>query len=338
MNEIQLKGTYHEMGLQHGKLLRGMPIFNEPTGILAEKRRQLADQCEKIIDEYCPGITDHLRGFAEGGNFEYDEVKIVPFCLNFLSVPIPSCTIATLSGNYTQNAQPLFIRSYDWDYTAETYSIFYHTHLSGGLENYGFCDIWGSRYGGVNQEGLTIAITGSPSYKGPPQPGISMNILVWWILDHFTTVAQVVEFLNKVPHLSAFNFMVMDKNGNMAQIVVTHEQILTSQSSTEFFTQTNHFQSEEMSKYAIPGFDTGSSAIRLENIQKWICQNKSSITPESALKFIQTPVTSGGICDHGQFGEIIFGTIWAWVYDYEKEKLYYFPGSPSKNEVKCKKF
>ncbi len=334
MHTITLSGTYFEMGVQLGENLKKSgfnPEFIIPKNYTGY---EFLAECEAAIAEHTPGIIKNLKGIAKGGDYDYERLKILPMSLFFDSpkMNLPSCTVFAIKGEYTESKKPIFVRNYDWDISFQSLLTVTHSALTQGIPNVGFGDTYGTRYGGTNANGLTIAITSGGSYGGIPKPGITMCLATRWMLDQLSTTEEAVNFLEKIPHVHGFNYMICDADGSIARIATTPERVEVDYANDGVLIQTNHYINPKMQKIENESLIPVSSKIRYQNVQDWIKSHKNPISVADIRDLTSLDVEKNGICDHGEFEGIKFGTIWSWIFDYDAKQLSLSPGPPCKME------
>ncbi|MHA1591828.1 MAG: C45 family autoproteolytic acyltransferase/hydrolase [Candidatus Heimdallarchaeaceae archaeon] len=336
MMEVNLKGSYFEMGVQVGEQLKKVG-FN-PENVIPKNYDgyDFLAKCEEIIQEHIPEIIENFKGMAKGGNFDYDRLKILPMTL-FFDTPKetpPSCTVVVISGEYTETKKPIFFRNYDWNIDFEKFLTVTRAEPENGIQNIGVGDTYGGRYGGTNKAGLTIAMTGGRTYRGAAKPGIIMSIAVRWILDQFSTTEEAVTFLQKIPHVHGFNFVVCDQKGLIARVAATPEKVDVEYPKSGFLIQTNHYITKEMKMIENPELIFASSITRYQHAKNWFENRKGLITMDYIKKLTQKGLDEGGVCDHGVHEGVKYASIWSWIKDYSTSGLYLTPGIPCENEYR----
>lgn len=324
---IELKGSYFEMGKTLGELYRQnkfnfsfLPKFNT-------KQIEMADEAEKLVEKYLPGMLDFLKGMSEAG-YNYNDLRLLPLALAHSTESSPSCTVIYLPAGYTRSGSGIFIRNYDWEYSSIPLYTKTHFQLDNGIENYSFSDLWFGAYGGVNKEGLCMAITAAPTYCGRKSVGIIMTLALQWSLDHFKSCQEAIEFMERIPHLGAFNYLISDKQGNAVRIAATSEKVHFEHGSQKLMVQTNHYVNQEMEYLHDPQKLFPSTLSRYNNAHKWAWKNKGGIGPAESEKFMKLPLEEGGIFDYAVWEGKENGTIWGWYFDYETMTLHYSVSKP----------
>jgi len=316
MNIFEFKGTPTEMGAQNGKYLKG--FFKAPPA--SEAKKKFTAQCIPHIEKYTPGIIEETDSLAETIGEDRELMRCFLLTLGLE----PGCTVFTLSGNKSLEETPIFARNYDWDPSFLQYFHLVKSKPQGKYTNLGFSDVMVGRYGGVNEKGLACAITAEPAYTGKPQPGVRMNLAVRWILENHESTSEAIEWLTKVPHQYAHNYLIADKTGELARVESSPEQDKVT-TSTEFIHVTNHYLDKEMRKLENPTFDYSNTHRRYNTIDKWY-QGKDTINLADVKKVLSTH--ENGVCNHGEG----FETIWSWIAPLGKRYAYVCHGSPCKGK------
>jgi predicted choloylglycine hydrolase len=213
-----------------------------------------------------PEFLDELRGISDAVDIDYDIVKIWPLCLY---AKLQSCSAVAISRDYTAQGKPLFIRNYDFlDSDGKDFTVF-STKPKDGYSSLGFTDAMSGRYCGFNEKGLVVASSIS-GYAGSTQPGITSNLVTRWILDHFASTGEAVEFLRKVPHFHGWNFLLCDAHNGIVRVETCPERVEAISFEEGFGFITNHYMSEEMRKLEEKDWrSSGSTVRRHENILDW---------------------------------------------------------------------
>lgn len=113
-------------------------------------------------------------------------------------------------------AGPALLRNYDYD--ANLFDgIVLHTRFSGRTVMGMSDQLWGL-LDGVNEDGLAASLTfGGRREVGP---GFGIPIVVRYLLETCTTVAEAAQVLERVPIHLAYNITLVDKQGGHATVFV----------------------------------------------------------------------------------------------------------------------
>ena len=320
MNILRFKGDYRETGRQYGSMVKGH--FNAFPA--SEKKRRYTKECEKVTEEHCPGIVDHIEAFSEASAIDVELMKCFILTLGLE----PNCSVFAVSGEQTSSGNPVFARNYDWDLEFKDFFTPIIVEPRNSITNISFTDHMIGRYGGVNKEGLAAAITAIPAYQGKPSIGIRMNIATQWILDNFNDTHEAAEWLKAIPHQWAHNFLIADKNGQLARVETAPEETMIAYSE-EFIATTNHYHNPEMKKLENPEFDYTNTHTRYNNLVKWYKANKNNVTTDTVKHVLRSH--EDGVCDHYEDENTMAGTIWSWISHLGTGTIHICHGAPCQN-------
>jgi predicted choloylglycine hydrolase len=323
MDVVTLKGTYEEIGVQHGLLLKGS-LNAFPA---SDAKKEFARKCEATTREHCPGLVDEIEGLSSSAELDPDLMKCFILTLGLE----PGCSVLALSGEHTVDGVPVLARNYDWDVTFKEYFTPFRVELTGGLTSISFTDHMVGRYGGANEAGLAAAITAIPAYRGRPTPGIRMNIATRWILDHHRTTEEAAEWLAETPHQWAHNFLLADSKGTLARVETAPERTRI-QYSEDFIATTNHYHDEEMKGLEDPEFDFSNTHRRYGNMERWHEGNGDKIGLDEIRRMLSDHET--GVCDHYEHQGVRGGTIWSWIAPLGERRAHVCHGPPCSNDYK----
>ncbi len=331
MYQVRLKGTYYEMGVQQGQLMNGRILpsiwLESIREAVPAERAEFADECEEVVRRYMPGFLDELQGVSDAVQADYQKVRVWPLC-SYARLH-QSCTAIAISGRYTAEGKPLFIRNYDYlDSDQKDFTAFW-TKPQNGYANLGFSDAMSSRYCGFNEKGLAVA-TSISGYSGSTQPGLVFSLVTRWILDQCPTTRKAVEFLMRVPHFHGWNFLLCDMEDNIVRVETCPERVETVDCDEGLGVSTNHYLSERMQEFEDKNWRSeGSTEKRHVNSLKWFRSRTEPITTDYACRLAQTRVDEGGICD--RFVGVDGGTLWSWIHTIGQSTVLVSDGSPCEN-------
>jgi predicted choloylglycine hydrolase len=329
MYQARLKGTYYEIGRQQGEMMKRKTVpsiwsdsFRETANQI---RTEFADKCEEIVHQYMPEFLDELKGVSDALGADYNAVKIWPLC-SYARLQ-QSCSVVAVSGEHTAQGKPLFIRNYDYlDTDGKDFTAFW-TKPKNGLASVGFSDSMSVRYCGFNEKGLAVASSIS-GYGGSTQPGINFSLVTRWVLDHYSTTDEAVEFFKKVPHFHGWNFLLCDARSNIVRVETCPEKVVAIGFDEGIGISTNHYLSEEMKKLEDKNWRSeGSTVKRYDNILNWFQNRSESVTTDYACKLARSRVDEGGICD--RFAGVEGGTLWSWIHTIGEKDVLISDGPPN---------
>ncbi len=331
MYQVRLNGTYYEIGVQQGEMMKGKILPSIWSASLQDvvhtERAEFADECEEIVRRYMPGFLDELQGISDAISADYHKVKVWPLC-SYARLH-QSCTAIAISGKHTAQGNPLFIRNYDYlDSDQKDFTAFW-TKPKNGYASLGFSDAMSSRYCGFNEKGLAVA-TSISGYSGPTQPGLAFSLVTRWILDQYPTTRNAVEFLKSVPHFHGWNYLLCDVENNIVRVEACPERVETVEFDEGFGVSTNHYLAESMQEFEEKNWRLeGSTEKRRANSLNWFRSRTEPITTDYACQLAKCRVDAGGICD--RFVGIDGGTLWSWIHTIREPTVLVSDGPPCEN-------
>jgi len=323
MYEFRTSGTYYEIGLQTGKILRkemgGIPDFPPK---FSEEKIDLGMNYEKEVEKHAPELMEELQGIADGSGIDYSVLATHEFSPYRNQ---PSCTVMAISGVHTQRGLPILARNHEWIEEDGEFLSLHHTKPEGRIGSLGFTFLGSnlSRYGGMNEEGLALS-SAAASFKNPG-PGVMLNVATRWILDNCGTTEEAVAFLMKIPKVWGVAYLIIDKNNTIAKVEAHREKT--------FEMITLLFDSPEMKSYnEYVGNHLDLHEARKKFIPKWFDQNKGKINYDLIIEALKDHEHK--MCDHYFDGRNNHGICWSWIVAIGENDALVCAGPPCKNEFK----
>ena len=124
---------------------------------------------------------------------------------------LPGCSQAVLTAG-----RPLLIRNYDYRPDLCERTVYSSAFTGRRVIGSGDC-LWGL-VDGMNEDGLTVSLTAVAHPAGPA--GFAVPLVVRYLLETATTVAQAREILARVPINMAYNLTLLDRSGDTATVFV----------------------------------------------------------------------------------------------------------------------
>ncbi len=330
LKKIKVAGSYYEIGLQLGKILKETPGYppKYPQDVL-EKSRAYEEQ----VGNHAPGLLDEFRGIADSLGIDY----YIPVTLEATPYRFQttSCFVMVISGEHTVSGKPVLAHNHEWmEADSENLRLCY-TSPKGKLKSLGFTFHWPlvSRYGGINEAGLALTTASATFENGGP--GIMLNLANRWILDTCETTKEAVDFLEKMPKVWGETYMMIDKDNSIAKVEAHREKTLVTYSDTGFECNSLLYDSLEMQPYMsqerIDSCIEYTSARRLF-LKEWFAQNKGKITDALIMDALKSHEHK--MCYHGLEGLEI---CWSYILNVSANDALVCAGRPCKNEyVKVK--
>jgi predicted choloylglycine hydrolase len=236
MREIELRGSYREMGRQQGRILKGMALTTpEP------RRLRFAQQCERAMERHAPEMLEELQGLAEAAELDYETLLALSTTAPFddEELPAANCTVLAVLPERTVDGRPIVGRNYDFfhDVSAEGATT-YRTYPAGRYASLGDCDIWVGREDGLNEAGLFVGQ--AAFFMRGLQPGLTFWFVGRILLDRCATVEEGLALLHQVPYAGSWTYLLADRSGGAAVVEPTAQGVEVRYPEDGLLVMTNH--------------------------------------------------------------------------------------------------
>ena len=331
MYEFKTSGTYYEMGLQTGKILKKeMDRIPDFPPKFSEEKIELGMNYEREVGKHAPELLEELRGMADGSGIDYGVLATHEFSPYRNQ---PSCTVMAISGVHTQRGLPILARNHEWIEEDGEFLSLHHTKPDGRIGSLGFTFLGSnlSRYGGMNEMGLALSsAAASFRYSGP---GVMLNVATRWILDNCGTTEEAAAFLMKIPKVWGIAYLIIDKNNTIAKVEAHREKTKTTYFEDGFEIITLLFDSPEMKIYnEYVGNILDLHEARKKFIPRWFDQNKGKINYDLIIDALKNH--DHKMCNHFYDGKNHHGICWSWIVTIGESDALVCAGPPCKNEFK----
>jgi predicted choloylglycine hydrolase len=320
-----LKGKYYDMGYKYGALLykHGFRVDEQPDEKLEFGRRSEAE-----VKRVFPEILEEIRGFAEGCRTSYEQMAAFMMGIGAFKFS-PTCSVFAASNG----SDVVFGRNYDFFYSLKKVTESYLTCPENGYCSLGHTDVFIGREDGVNEKGLAVGMTGVEGKM--VKPGISFVLLLRGVLDKCANVKESVKMLSDAHVCSAFNFLLADREGDLAVVEASPDRIRARRPKKDecFMVCTNHFlhpEMQEMENLEERSKSNWDSLPRYTTIREAITQRDGKISVKDAQKILANH--SGYVCSHQQ--KIKLGTIWSVVATLKQPQISRAEGHPCRTKYK----
>ncbi len=309
MHEVNLSGSYYEMGQIYGKMLKKTG-FKPPVKSKALQR--LADQCWEITEPIFPEIIDEIRGISDISGIDFNDLG--RFLLTHPEAKTKGCTGFAI----TKDGETWMGRNYDWFYWFKDETESYYTSPKDGYRSLAQSDIFLGREDGVNEHGLGVAMFGIPSTF---KPGVQFWVSIRYILDKCRNVEEAVKYLQETPHHCGYSVLMADKTGKKAVVEINPAENRVIWSEEDYLVCTNHLNHPDMVKHTI--WTPPDSRPRYNKCNLELA-TMSSVDENRIMSLLRTH--DGLVCSHIE--EMKLGTIWSTVTNLNKLKVWKADGHP----------
>ena len=346
---IELSGNHYEMGRQHGmKLLQYRPALlnlmadyqGKVNTHLWQDMDETIESIRDVLSDHSPQTLDMISGIADSyevssrdllsmmmGSYMEDRLAL-PSGLKCLDA---GCTSWAISMKKVQEDRVLLAKNRDYLVSHEPLQVIFRCSPERGykylsVNSLGACNVFSS---GMNMEGLTVADTRVPSIDvGPGLPRFS---LMMHILEKFSSVTEVIDYLRSVPRMGGGNLIFADAKGNVGKAEVGYEGLGLSQKNEGFLVCTNHFEDTLMKgKYRKrEETEEKNSTERFKEVSKTLSNSDREMDPNQAIDLMSYHGESFAICNHGfRMGREEIATISSAIFLPVKRGFYYCEGFP----------
>lgn len=331
---IVLEGTAYECGQTLGRHIRSQagPEYGMYTRLQPWQRNLSPAEIAHFVevnDRYFPGVTDEMRGLADGLGIELGQLASSLYWYRQQG----RCSHLAALPSVTASGHVLAARSYEW--STEDALCLITTRVKGRFAHIGFSIFGCGRFDGLNEKGLCVTMScGAPGKNYPGRPPDADGFMFWAairaVLDRCSCTDDAVELMMSLPSCSYDNIILSDRQGAAALLENAHGvravKRIGADSSGQVLYSTNHYVLPGMAEYGEAPM--WMSLARSNRIGQFIEAEAPSITMESLKSLLSTPVP-GGLCSH-HYSDW-FGTLWSMVFDVTDGKVDVCFGSPMAN-------
>lgn len=320
----RLRGAYYEMGAKYGGRLAKhgfkLPQVDEETLALGMK-------CEEEVKRVFPEILDEVRGLAEAIHEPYGKAAAFILTVGY-GKPMGCSGFACVN-----DSRVFFGRNYDFYYRFGKYSESYLTRPKGAYASLGNTDVFLGREDGVNEHGLAISMHFVSAQLGTP--GINFPVAVRYVLDKCRETGEAVNFLTHAKFLTANNYLVADKSGEMAVVEAcpAATQVRRPENGETFIAATNHFVHTEMKRFEDVSKRDPDSETRYSTILRSLREVRGGVTGSIAKRILSSH--EGRVCSHMDY--IKLGTLWSQIVELQRLTILRAEGQPCKTEYRSDK-
>jgi len=290
---IQVKGTYYDMGVQHGqqtqKLVQENVQFtwNMLTNSLAETRsaiiRDLSAYGERI-KSFHPGFAKEMEGIADGAAVSYEDILLLNTQMNLLmrrAVQEHACSAFAAWGAATKHGVILTGHNDDGPRFRDQFQVLLDARPE---EGHRFCvPLMPGSIGFhtmVNETGLCAF--GNFLEKGP-QPvetrvGIPMRTIFRYLAQFEDNVESAIQLIRNTDCGVATTALLIDRSPDAAILHVTPRKISEIRSHEgDYLVVTNHALVDDVKPYLVLQENPSSSHYRFNSLSRTVKANLSKI-------------------------------------------------------------
>lgn len=312
MRILSLEGSYHDIGIQHGRKLREliaayysfcrMALRDVPEDVVKKTLSSVENGLRKGYAE----ALEELRGIAEGAGLSYEDILLMNFASEVRSqarLHSVGCTLFSAVDKATETGYPIMGKTRDM--VSQIYfpfQIAMKVHASGRFEVFLAEAFSGMAVTGcgVNEHGLAVALSTIMSIEDADDTvGIQRAFLVRVVLERCRNVREALDVFsrNDMAYQGA-NFLICDFAGDCALIEKSHRHQSVIRPENGVIASTNHFDN---SMLRFGKISTQSSKERLARIESLLISNRGKIDLPTAKRFLRDHargLDGNSICRH----------------------------------------
>ena len=274
-------------------MLRAKPKISD------QQFRERVAKFRPMFEHYCPHLLEEMRGLAEGAGVTLEEAMSCSIRGELSNVPGDGCTAYAVGRSGTASGE--VIAGQNADLGPEMMPLAYLLHLQ--PQNKPQVLIW--TYGGMlGYHGMNSAGVAqfSNALGGGPRSQFGMPEYVYErLMLECTGTGQVIDLLRKLPIASNENFVICDREGNIADVEATTAGLeILRDKGAGYLAHTNHFLCQRHSTADNLKASLPDSAARQERIHTLLKSRYGSIAIDDIKRFLSDH--SGypaSICRHG---------------------------------------
>ncbi|MFB7155643.1 C45 family autoproteolytic acyltransferase/hydolase [Lysinibacillus sp. NPDC056232] len=227
---VELKGNYYQFGLEQGRELRSLPIFEQLEQLGKLNVNSNVQKAKEIVKNVSPNLFQELIGLAEGLDMEIDNT-IKLFSGYDVAFPQMGCTTLVNDGYYVRN----------YDFSPEMYDArLVWMNPTDGYVSVGFSQQIIGRLDGMNEKGLVVGLHFvNNEYK---EEGFIATTIVRMLLEQCANIEEALNFITNIPHGYCYNYSITDQSGTSVIVEASPQQQIIN--FTNPLICTNHFESE----------------------------------------------------------------------------------------------
>jgi predicted choloylglycine hydrolase len=369
MKEINLKGSFYEMGVQYGKECKkeiktfakmaylmpslakkpGSQPFNPnlwyfiPTFLTYKREKNkwqsLAKEYEKEIIQYHPDAIEFMEGISRGSDIPYIDI----LSLNIATENIITCSVWGASGKCTKNSETLIAMNADEEPMTQKFEKFLNIIPDKGYK-YKVTALagWVGYNHGMNEKGLAVASTllwTKPAEEKKIRPPM---MVLMKVLNTCSSVEQVKEYFESVPHHELGTVFYIADHNKFMRVECTYEKKVYEIVENGSLGNTNVIMSDELQKFnGVPLLkQTLNAEIRTKRMIELLNKYDGKIDKDIMHQIASDHGKKGtesfnkSICQHPKGLRYNFKTLVTFIAQPKENCFWIYEGNPCENRVK----
>lgn len=329
-SHIVLTGNAYEVGYQLGEYCKKrsnlLKQMSSPFYGRAKCSQTKLLKVQKLFDQYCPGLLDEIRGFADSTHVTFTDIMMF---YSYETIHDVHCSHFAVG---TEGKEKLIMgRSYEFVWGEDPLLI--ETHISGHAASIGFAAQLFGRIDGMNEYGVCVTTAGGNVSKKLTMQGFVFILSVRAILERCRTVEEAIQLLMELPNADARSYIISDTTGKAVLVECIGDkksyQILSKETDKRYVCEANHF--------TLPNMEECNANIAMHSRQCYDIMHETirnhidSFTVNTAKELLSKPIPHGCCCPSYIEG---FGTMWSVIFLPIKKTALICFGSPQYGQWK----
>ncbi len=302
---VTLAGTPHEIGVQHGTLLK-TEIKDLVNYFFVEKKnlfgtsKETISQGAKILEKHIPAeYIEEMKGIAEGAGVEYDRILFTNTFLDVVSAnwvgARPSCSNFAAFPGMSKNGDVVHGRNLEWSpdqKISDMNTVFFITPKDGAtLVMLSWPGMTGTLTG-MNANGISMGEMTSMSSDATLE-ATPIMIQLRMLLERSKTLEEAWSVLADVPRTTGYNVLVTDGKSNSGFVAeMNAKHIIRYNPEGGFLMHTNHYVDKNMYKaqkkylYLFSGGAKADTFLRYDRYLDLLKQYQGAIDVQTAITIL----------------------------------------------------
>jgi isopenicillin-N N-acyltransferase-like protein len=306
-----LQGSYYEIGQQMGARLEHLEVPEADEETVA-----FALDCEAVVADVYPALLDKVEGMIDGGKHRRNNFKALFYARD--SRGQMGCTNLAVPPPCTADGSLLVGINYDWYYYALPWREVRGVRPQGAHRSLRVTHHWAGSPDGLNETGLGVFLSVLPQRQSLG-PGLSWHLVMDIVLDTCRDVPEARGLLASLPHLGAFNYLIVDALGHALVAEALPGRVTFREPENGCLLATNHLPGREAPEEGLSEADRRRqerSVARYKRTTGW-CSEMAGQVDETAIRGLlrdhEAPICRGNHNppQNGTAFDDVFGTIWS---------------------------
>lgn len=307
MPVVRVKGSYREMGIQHGKQTKKLihravkHVWATFPSLLNISKSQISHdlaQYDQNIKRLNGGFEDEIGGLAEGADVSHEDIVLLNSQYDILLMRGDEkvlqallCSAFAAWGNATSNGDLVAGHNDDGARFTDQFLVLLDASPKVGHD---FCEPVIPGYLGyhavANDAGFCAF--GNSLENGPVREEARIGTPIWVIFRHLAqfvnNVESAVQFLRDADTGTAFSFLLTDRGRNAAIVHRTPRDIVVIRPKEDYLVITNHALVDEVKPHLMLREAPSSTHFRFESMKKAVKGKLGKINERTGIEIMST--------------------------------------------------